>query len=92
MPLSLQQLQSYCNYKATDSSRCRYLGQDDNDSSVYFCLKKSPKKKEIDEEASETIKDMKKRGVDPSKGNSPLGDNCEGFPILRYIKQGFDQE
>jgi hypothetical protein len=55
-------------------------------------LKKSSKKAEIDEETDDYLRDMRKKGNDPKKQAVPLGDNCEGYPILRYIKQGYDQK
>jgi hypothetical protein len=91
MPLSLKQLQDVCLYYNHDSKKCRYLAQDENDSSVWFCLKQSSKKSEVDTEVSEHLKELKQKNLDPLKQNIPLGDNCAGYPILRYIKQGYDQ-
>jgi hypothetical protein len=53
-------------------------------------LKQSSKKAEIDDETNDFLKDVKKKGIDPRKQGTPLGDNCSGYPILRYIKQGYD--
>jgi hypothetical protein len=91
MPLSLKQLQDVCLHHNYDSKKCRYLAQDDVDASVYFCLKQSSKKSEVDTEVSEHLKELKQKNLDPTKQNIPLGDNCVGYPILRYIKQGYDQ-
>lgn len=90
MPLSLKQLQDVCLIYANDSRKCKYLAQDDSNPSVWYCLKKSSKKAEVDDETSDYLKDLKKKGVDPRKQGTPLGDNCDGYPILRYIKQGYD--
>jgi len=92
MPLSLRQLQDVCLIYANDSRKCRYLAQDDTNSSVWYCLKKSSKKSEVDDETNDYLRDLKKKGVDPRKQGTPLGDNCDGYPILRYIKQGYDQK
>lgn len=92
MPLSLRQIQDVCLIYSNDSRKCRYLAQDDSNPSVYYCLKKSSKKAEIDDETNDYLKDQKKKGADPRKQATPLGDNCEGYPILRYIKQGYDQK
>ena len=92
MPLSLKQLQDVCLLYSRDSRKCKYVAQDDTDSSMWFCLKKSSKRAEIDDEADDLLKDLKKKGTDPRKQGAPLGDNCEGYPILRYIKQGYDQK
>jgi len=92
MPLSLKQLQDVCLIYTNDSRKCKYLAQDDSNASVWYCLKKSSKKAEVDDETSDYLKDLKKKGVDPRKQGTPLGDNCDGYPILRYIKQGYDQK
>lgn len=92
MPLSLKQLQDVCLIYSNGSSKCKYLAQDDSNASVWYCLKKSSKKAEVDDETNDYLKDLKKKGVDPRKQGTPLGDNCDGYPILRYIKQGYDQK
>jgi hypothetical protein len=92
MPLSLKQLQNYCLYHVDDSSKCRYLAQDDNDPNIWFCLKKSARKAETDDEIVEYVKEFKSKGLDPYKQDVPLGDNCSGYPILRYKIQGYDQK
>jgi hypothetical protein len=91
MPLSLKQLQDVCLQQVSDNRKCKYLGQDDNDPSLWHCLKKSPKKKEIDDEVVDYLKELKKKGIDPHTQNIPLGDNCSGYPILKFVKQGYDQ-
>lgn len=92
MPLSLKQIQDVCLIYSNDSRKCKYLAQDDSNPSVWYCLKKSSKKSEIDDETNDYINDLKKKGQDPKKQGTPLGDNCDGYPILRYIKQGYDQK
>jgi hypothetical protein len=92
MPLSLKQLQDVCLIYTNDSRKCKYLAQDDSNASVWYCLKKSSKKAEVDDETNDYLKDLKKKGIDPRKQGTPLGDNCDGYPILRYIKQGYDQK
>jgi hypothetical protein len=59
---------------------------------MWYCLKKSSKKAEVDDETNDYLKDLKKKGGSPHKQGTPLGDNCDGYPILRYIKQGYDQK
>lgn len=87
MSLSLKQLDNICLWKSNDFRHCRYLATEDN---MWFCLKKSFRKAEIDEEINEEINSIKKKGNDPKKQGFPLGDNCQGYPILRHIKQGYD--
>ena len=92
MPLSLKQLEDVCLLFSNSSKRCRYLMQED-DPTVWFCLKKTSKKSEIDEEADDYIRDLKKKGTNPNSQPqpAPLGNNCPGYPILRYVSQGYDQ-
>jgi hypothetical protein len=90
MPLSKKQLQDKCLLWSGSYKRCRYLAQDDNDWSKWYCLKLTAKKAEIDVETEEFIKDTRKKGQDPKKANIPLGDNCQGYPILKFIEQGYD--
>ncbi len=91
MPLSLKQLHDVCLLYSGDYRRCRYLAQDDNDSSKWYCLKKNAKRQDIDDETQEFLKELKKKGTDPRKQGYPLGDNCTGYPILKHIEQGYDK-
>jgi len=90
--LSLKQLKDVCLLDDSTSDRCKYLSQDENDSSKYFCLKLSSKGREIDEEIESYLNDIRKRGKDPRKDNLPLSDNCPGYPVLRNIEQGYDYD
>jgi hypothetical protein len=89
--LSLKQLQNVCLAFSNGSGKCRYCGVDDDDSTKYFCNKKTKDKSEIDAELVEHMRDLRSRGIDPYKQDIPLGDNCPGYPILRSIQQGYDQ-
>lgn len=91
MALSLKQLNDVCLVNETDSSKCRYVAQDDNVASLWFCLKNGSKKSEIDNQIKEHLDELKKKGIDPHGQPIPLGDNCRGYPVLRYIQQGYDQ-
>ena len=88
--LSDLQLKNVCLAYNTDSSRCRYLCQDDNNWNQYYCLKKCSKKAEIDVEIADFIEETRKKNKDPYKENIPLGNNCSGYPIMKYIQQGYD--
>jgi len=92
MPLSLAQLKDVCLLHRQDGKRCRYLAQDELDGSKWYCLKKSGKKAEVDDETEDYIKESKKKGIDPRSQVIPLGDNCAGYPILKHITQGYDQK
>lgn len=91
MPLSLKQLNDVCLLNSGDYRRCRYLAQDDLDSNKWYCMKLSAGKSEIDLEAHEFLEEMKRKMVDPKKQGAPLGDNCSGYPILKFIEQGYDK-
>lgn len=90
MSLSQKQLKDVCLAHDNTSDKCRYLAQDDTDWNKYYCLKLSGKKSEIDVETDDFIKDMRRKGKDPYKENAPLGDNCNGYPVLKHISQGYD--
>lgn len=89
--LSKKQLQDVCLLYDGTYKKCRYLDQDENDWTKWYCLKKSAAKTKIDTELDDFVRDCRKKGKDPKKENVPLGDNCAGYPILRYIEQGYDQ-
>jgi len=91
--LSLKQLTDVCLCYEGTSERCRYLEQDDDDWSTFFCVKLIPKKRDdIDEQIDEFLEKCKKSGKDPEKENIPLGDNCKGYLKLRHAQQGYDKE
>jgi hypothetical protein len=88
--LSLRQINDVCLGQDETYRRCRYLAQDETDSSKYYCCKLSSKAKELDDEIDSYLKDCKKRNYDPRKDNLPLGDNCQGYVIFRELLQGYD--
>ena len=91
--LSQKHLRDVCLVYDTTSAKCRYLAQDESDYSKFYCLKKSPQKsREIDVELADFVKEARKKGKDPRKENIALGDNCQGYPVLRYLEQGYDKD
>jgi hypothetical protein len=90
MPLSLKQLQDVCMLYSGSSHRCRYISQDDTDPAKWYCLKKTSKKADIDDEVVEVLKELRKKGLDPRRQALPLGDNCDGYLPLKYLTQGYD--
>lgn len=80
MTLSNKHLHDVCLLRSEDkSSICRYLANDDLDSSKWHCQKlKANAKKSIDRE------------VERSLDVVPSGDNCQGYPVLKNILQGYD--
>lgn len=91
MPLSLKQLQDVCLINSGTYKKCRYLAQDETQPSKWYCLKKSTRRQDIDDEAEDFIEELKKKNIDPQKQGVPMGDNCDGYPILKNISQGYDQ-
>jgi hypothetical protein len=89
--LSQKQLRDVCLVYDGTYKKCRYLSQDENDWTKWYCLKKSARGREIDVELDEFVRESRKKGKDPRKDNVPLGDNCQGYPVLRHIEQGYDQ-
>jgi hypothetical protein len=87
--LTRDHLSSYC-LPYGGSLRCRYLAEDENRISRFFCLKKSNKKKIVDAELDEIIKTLQNKGKDIGKQGIPLGNNCPGFILLKNKKQGIN--
>jgi hypothetical protein len=87
--LSKKHLDKYClPYGA--HLRCHYLAEDDNNSTKFYCLKKSNKKTIVDKELKEVLELLKKKGNDPKKQGIPLGNNCPGYFLLKNVQQGYD--
>lgn len=87
--LSKKQLLNICML-GSGSKTCRYLGTDDDDPSKYVCLKLASDKKRIDSKIVD--KTAKTGGVLPTHmANWPMGNNCEGYPLLKHIEQGYDK-
>lgn len=85
MPLSLKQLEFVCLFENTDGKKCRYLALDSEDAKDWVCLKKTSKKKVIDKEVNDYKLIMKNYISDDMP---PMGDNCEGFPVMKHLIQG----
>lgn len=90
--LTLNQIHDVCLATDPDGNRCRYLHEEASHPGHFVCLKLSGKAKQIDEEINEYLTQQKKRGRDPYEDRLPLGDNCEGYPLLRNIEQGYDKD
>lgn len=90
--LSLKQLNDVCLANTTSSDRCRFLHQDPSEPDKFFCLKLTGKGAKIDQEANNYIVEMRRKGRDPGEDGMPLGDNCPGYPLMRNIVQGYDQD
>ena len=91
MALSQKQLKDVCVLNG-GALQCRYLDEemDDQGNVVHVCKKLSPDKKIVDEELLDFYDDMKKSGQDPTKQGVPLGDNCQGYIVLKTKQQGYD--
>lgn len=71
---------------------CRYLFQDEFDWTKYNCIKLRPiEKAKIDAKIEDYLKECKRKGVDPQKQLTPIGDNCSGYPVLKTLEQGYDK-
>lgn len=91
--LSLKQLEDVCLAHEPGSGKCRYLRQDDIQYDKYFCLKmKAGDKAKIDTKVAEFLAECRTTGQDPAAAGVPLGDNCSGYPLLKYIEQGYDKD
>jgi hypothetical protein len=81
MTLSRKHVEDICLLNQ-GSACCRYLASDDTVSYKFHCLKhKSELKKKIDDVVNK---------VALSKDKVPVGNNCQGYPVLKNIEQGYD--
>ena len=92
MPLTKAHVTDICLWNENDHTTCRYCAQDDFDSTKFYCIKQSAKKAIADSEVQDYLKKMKSSGQDPNKQGYPLGDNCQGYPIMQHIDQGYDKD
>jgi len=91
MALSRKQLKDVCLLWG-GHQQCMYLDEDADDQGQVcnVCKKLSVYKKIIDEEVHEFLVEMKKNGQDPLAQGVPLGDNCQGYIVLKSREQGYD--
>lgn len=90
--LSQKQLKDVCLLNDGTYKKCRYLSQDESDFSKYYCLKKTANAQHIDIELDDFVRESLSKGKDPKKDNVPLGNNCNGYPLLRHLEQGYDKK
>ena len=89
--LSDRQLEDIC-LVYQGARQCRYLDGDQDHYDKWYCRKKTPDRKVIDEMCEEYIQDSIKKGNDPMDGSHPIGDNCSGFVAFKDLLQGYDVE
>ena len=91
MALSERQLKHVCNVYG-GSKCCKYLDESKNSKNqiVHVCKKLSSEKKIIDQEVNLYLKDCKSNSIDPFLSSNPLGDNCNGYIVLKDKNQGYD--
>lgn len=87
--LSLKQINNVCLVNQ-GSQQCRYLEHDQKDYKKCYCKKQSADKVLLDEITEEHIQECKKNKTNPTAAGDPLGDNCQGFPFLMDVLQGYD--
>lgn len=86
MALTIRHLGEVCLLHHPDPTKtCRYLLNDELDSGKWYCQKLRPDvKSQIDQHTASVSRKAKFRSGMPS------GDNCEGYPLLKHVPQGFD--
>lgn len=89
--LSLPQLNDVCMLHG-GSNQCRYLEMDNKAYGKWHCKKQSPDARHLDDLVDEHIRTCRIDGVDPNTTNIPIADNCNGYPFLKDILQGYDVE
>ena len=88
--LSEKQLENVCLLNCKTYEKCRYLKQDENDYTKFYCQKLMAEGRQLDKDLETFVELTTKFGKDPRKDNVPMGDNCSGYPVLKHIKQGYD--
>jgi hypothetical protein len=86
MTLSQKHTRDVCLVGSADRTKiCRYAVNDDLDHNKWYCqkLQKATKDK-ID-----IVVEAFNRRNQPISA-IPTGDNCEGYPLLKHIAQGYD--
>jgi hypothetical protein len=90
MTLSKKHVKDVCLHNC-GSKTCRYLSTDELDSSKFYCFKLRPiDKNDIDQSIEDFSSDCKRRKINPKSIGKAIGDNCEGFLLLKNLSQGYD--
>lgn len=90
--LSKKQLADVCLLGQMSYETCRYCRRDPIDYAKWYCVKYSKKDQgKIDKKTYDLFIDCDKKGISPYS-SVPLGDNCDGYPLLKTIVQGYDKE
>ena len=95
MALTEKQIKDVCDIYG-GSNKCRYMEEDivedDNGDMniVYVCKKKSPDRTVIDQDMIAQIMNCKTNGIDPHDAGIAMGDNCDGYVVLKTKPQGYD--
>jgi hypothetical protein len=66
---------------------CRYLMPCDDNPGQFNCLKH---KKELKSKIDKLVKEEKIKPQPNPNQILPLGDNCQGYPVLKHISQGYN--
>lgn len=91
MTLSNRQLQDICLLNSEDKSKtCRYLSNDELDENKWYCQKLRGKIKERIDDDVFVFLHRHKSASSSSVPAFPCGDNCQGYPMLKHIQQGYD--
>lgn len=84
MTLTQKHLDDVCLLNFDNVSKtCRYLKNDELDQRKWYCQKLQT---EIKSKIDKFIHGFEQRNLK----DVPMGDNCEGYPILKHINQGYD--
>lgn len=96
MALSQNHIVDVCDAYSHDGNKCRYLDEElvedssGNLSVVHICRKKSPDKQAIDDDLQRSVNEHIANGMDPAQSGLAMGDNCDGYVILKTTPQGYD--
>ena len=95
--LSEKQVEDVClpfvcnaNGGIMSSAQCRYCVFDYSGTTQCHKLSKSARDN-IDKKIEKLKQEAVTQGVSLDDIGEPTGDNCPGFPIMRYVEQGYNK-
>jgi hypothetical protein len=89
--LSHKQCEDVCLLYNGTHQQCRYLVEDKKSWNWHCCKLQKREKTERDKQIAKFVAECKKKGLDPTKQGVALGDNCPGYPRMKFIEVGYDK-
>jgi hypothetical protein len=88
--LSERQLQDVCLW-FSGYKQCRYLRFDDMQMDQCYCIKlRQEERDKADDKVLCHLSECAMKSINPQNQDVPIGDNCSGYPLLKFVEQGYD--